>query len=416
MPHAISDEKKPAPTEFKPNKADQILPGTRARLEAAGIDLSTYPTWPDRPSDVKLAASVRARERKHVDPGARADKDKKALFSAAKEVKHLSANIGTEIVGLQLSQLSDQQKDELALLIAERTVVFFRDQDLTPQAQRDLGAYFGQVEVHPTAAQVPGLPGVSIIWSAHISTLRERGASLTLASSTGMSTDLTHEKAPPGITHLHLDEVPELGGDTYWASGWTAYDHLSPAFRKIVDGLKGVYRSAHSYPNPDDPSGPRVPIEREHPLVRTHPATGWKSLFVNRKYTLRIVGFDKPESDLLLNYLFDLYEKSLDAQIRFKWTPRTSALWDNRISCHAAVYDVRRSFLALRHPALDLLDADPPSPHARPQHEGKVPRHGTRVSSLAEVPYFDPASPSRREALGLDKPEDFAYRAPREAY
>ncbi|BGP41017.1 hypothetical protein JCM10449v2_004986 [Rhodotorula kratochvilovae] len=388
MPHAVADEKKPTPpTDFKPNKASVLPPGTRARLETAGIDLTAYPTWPERPSDVKLAAGVRAGVRVHHDPGARADKEKQALFSAAKEVKHLSANIGTEIVGLQLSQLTDQQKDELALLIAERTVVFFRDQDLSPQAQRDLGAYFGEVEVHPTAAQVPGLPGVSIIWD-ELSPEKPNYGFRSPFATQDWHTDLTHEKQPPGITHLHLDESPELGGDTYWASGYTAYDHLSPSFRHILDGLKAVYRSAHSYPNPEDPEGPRIPIEREHPLVRTHPATGWKSLFVNRKYTLRIVGFDKPESDLLLNYLFDLYEKSLDAQIRFKWTPRTSALWDNRVSIHAAVYD----------------------------HEGKVPRHGTRVSSLAEVPYFDPASPSRRAALGLDKPEDFEYRVKREAY
>ncbi|GAA5916080.1 hypothetical protein JCM8208_006352, partial [Rhodotorula glutinis] len=353
-----------------------------------------------KPTDIKLAASVRAAPREHRDPGLRADKDKRALFSAAKEVKHLTANIGTEIVGLQLSELTDQQKDELALLIAERTVVFFRDQDLSPPQQRDLGAYFGEVEVrpltlsspreeggradsgsqvHPSAPQVPGLPGVSIIWPDLAGDVSQFGFRNPYGTN-DWHTDLTHERQPPGITHLHLDELPDLGGDTYWASGYTVYDALSPSFRKIVDGLSAVYRSAHSYPDPSQPDEPRIPIERVHPLVRTHPVTGWKSLFVNRKFTLRIVGLDKPESDLILNYLFDLYEKRLDAQIRFKWTPRTSALWDNRVSIHAAVFDY-----------------DP---------QGQ-PRHGTRVSSLAEVPTFDPSSPSRREALGLDKPEDF---------
>ncbi|GAA5843317.1 hypothetical protein JCM9279_002059 [Rhodotorula babjevae] len=361
------------------NLAHKLPPSTRSRLLKAGIDLSSYPTWPQKPSDIKLAASVRAAPREHVDPGLRADKDKKALFAAAKEIKHLTSHIGTEIVGLQLSQLTDQQKDELALLIAERTVVFFRDQDLSPTQQRDLGAYFGEVEVHPSAPQVPGLPGVSIIWPDLAGDVSQFGFRNPFGTN-DWHTDLTHERQPPGITHLHLDELPNLGGDTYWASGYTIYDALSPSFRKIVDGLSAVYRSAHSYPDPSQPDGPRIPIERVHPLVRTHPVTGWKSLFVNRKFTLRIAGLDKPESDLILNYLFDLYEKRLDAQIRFKWTPRTSALWDNRVSIHAAVFDY-----------------DP---------QGQ-PRHGTRVSSLAEVPTFDPASPSRREALGLDKPEDF---------
>ncbi|GAA5922869.1 hypothetical protein JCM1841_003767 [Sporobolomyces salmonicolor] len=382
----------PSQSPVPVNLVKRLPPGTRERLDSAGINLSAYPTWPEKPSDIKLAASVRAGSRPHSDPGARADKSKKALFSAATKVINLSEHIGTEVVGLQLSQLTDQQKDELALLIAERTVVFFRDQDLTPQQQRDLGAYFGEVEVHPSAPQVPGLPGVSIIWDELAAEKKTFGFRNPYGTQ-DWHTDLTyvalvlpipaaHEKQPPGITHLHNDTVPEVGGDTYWASGYSAYDHLSPSFRQIIDGLKAVYRSAHSYPNLDDPEGPRIPIEREHPLVRVHPATGWKSLFVNRKFTLRIVGFEPAESKVLLNYLFDVYEKSLDSQIRFHWTPRTSALWDNRVSIHAAVYD----------------------------YEGKVPRHGTRVSSLAEVPYFDANAPSRRQALGLDKPEDFLPR------
>ncbi|GAA5835117.1 hypothetical protein JCM11251_000167 [Rhodosporidiobolus azoricus] len=384
MPHAIVTE-----VPAKPNYSHKLPPSTLDRLEKAGIDLSVYPAWPDRPSDVKLAASVRAGAREHVDPGARADKSKKALFAAAKEIRDLTTHIGTEVIGLQLSQLTDQQKDELALLIAERTVVVFRDQDITPQAQRDLGAYFGQVEVHPTAAQVPGLPGVSIIWDELDPSKAAGKLGFRHAFATqDWHTDLTHEKQPPGITHLHNDTVPPVGGDTYWASGYTAYDHLSPTFRQRLEGLKGIYRSAHAYPNPEDPEGPRVHIEREHPLIRTHPATGWKSLFVNRKYTTRIAGLEPAESQLILDYLFDVYEKSLDAQVRINWTPRQSVLWDNRISIHAAVYD----------------------------HEGKHPRHGTRVSSLAEVPFFDASAPSRREALGLDKPEDFDFNRKPTAY
>ncbi|EIN08818.1 alpha-ketoglutarate-dependent taurine dioxygenase [Punctularia strigosozonata HHB-11173 SS5] len=358
------------------NVADKLPPASRERLVKAGIDLTNYPEWPPKPKSLTLAAQVRDEERVHNERGKNADPEKKALLGAAKEVIHLSKHIGTEIVGLQLSQLTDQQKDELALLIAERTVVFFRDQDLSPQQQRDLGAYFGEIEVHPTAARVPGLPGVSIIWPE----LAKENISFRNPFGTqNWHTDLTHEKQPPGITHLHNDTIPSVGGDTYWASGYSAYDKLSPAFRAKIDGLQAVYRSAHSYKNPEDPDGPLVPIERVHPLVRTHPATGWKSLFVNRVFTLRIVGFEPAESKFILDYLFDVYERSLDIQVRFKWTPRTSALWDNRISIHAAVFD----------------------------YEGHEPRHGTRVSSLAEVPYFDPQSKSRREALGLDKPEDF---------
>ena len=194
---------------LQPELSSIIPPPTRARLEAAGIDLATYPHWPQRPTDLQIASSVRSSDRKHQDPGLRADKDKKALFGAAKEVINLSPHLGTEIVGLQLSQLSDTQRDELALLIAERTVVFFRDQDsLTPQAQRDLGAYFGDVEVHPSGPQVPGLPGITVIWDKLLGD-NKPGFRHPFGSQ-NWHTDLVHEKQPPGVTHLHNDSEPTL--------------------------------------------------------------------------------------------------------------------------------------------------------------------------------------------------------------
>lgn len=143
--------------------------------------------------------------------------------------------------------------------------------------------------------------------------------------------DLVHELQPAGITHLHNDTVPPTGGDTLWASGYSAYEKLSPEFRKIIDGRRAVYRSAHPYLDRDEPNAGPKHIERTHPLVRVHPATGWKALWVNRAMTDHIVGLDKAESDVILNYLYDVYEKNVDIQLRFKWTPGTSALWDNRL-------------------------------------------------------------------------------------
>jgi alpha-ketoglutarate-dependent taurine dioxygenase len=139
-----------------------------------------------------------------------------------------------------------------------------------------------------------------------------------------------HERQPAGITHLHNDTVPKVGGDTLWASGYSAYEKLSPEFRKIIDGRYAIYRSAHAYLDRDDPNaGPKY-IERSHPLVRVHPVTGWKSLFVNRAMTKRIVGLDDGESDAILQYLYKVYESNVDIQVRFNWTPGSSALWDNR--------------------------------------------------------------------------------------
>lgn len=378
-----------------------ILPApTRRRFEKAGIDISKgYPVIPpskDIPKFVDEAFAIRNEEYPYIERAKNADPKKEALFSAATEVKHLSKHIGTEIVGLQLADLTDKQKDELALLVAERVVVFFRDQDLSPQKQLELGKYWGQVERHPQAPHVP-LPedynsgdseddlskgtGISTIWRRFFNEYYGFGKSFRQrAGKQQWHTDLVHEKQPAAITHLHLDTIPSTDGDTVWSSGYGAYDKLSPALQQFLDGKTAIYFSAHQYLDRENPlKGPRH-IEREHPLVRTHPATGWKSLFVNRSMTSRIVGLEPEESKLILEYLFDVYEKNLDIQVRFHWQPTkegfgTSAIWDNRISQHYAInYDI-------------LEESDN--------------RHGTRVTSLGEIPYFDPESKSQREALGL---------------
>lgn len=122
---------------------------TLARLKKGGVDLSNgYPYRPSRPLYLQDVLKIRSEPWEHKDAGARADKSKSALLSAASRVTDLTTHIGTEIEGLQLKDLTDQQKDELALLIAERSVVFFRDQDISPHQQLELGKYYGVPEVH----------------------------------------------------------------------------------------------------------------------------------------------------------------------------------------------------------------------------------------------------------------------------
>ncbi|KAI1113759.1 alpha-ketoglutarate-dependent sulfonate dioxygenase [Nemania sp. NC0429] len=358
----------------EPIKDTLPLPETAVyRLKKGAVDLSNgYPYRPLRPLYLQDVLEIRSKPWAHDDAGARADKSKSALLSAATKVTDLTTHIGTEIEGLQLKDLTDQQKDELALLIAERSVVFFRNQDISPQQQLDLGRYYGVPEVHPQVAQVPGHIGVTVIWPDLQAT--ERSADFrNPGGASRWHSDLVHELQPAGITHLHNDTVPPNGGDTLWASGYAAYEKLSPGFRRLIDGKQAVYISAHAYLDRDDPHAGPKHVERVHPLVRVHPATGWKALWVNRAMTDRIVGLDRAESDVILNYLYDVYESNVDIQVRFKWTPGTSALWDNRITIHNASWD----------------------------YGGRHPRHGTRVTSLAEKPYFDPDAPTRREALGL---------------
>lgn len=372
----------------------QVPKSTSARFARAGIDISQgYPAIPNSeeiPKFVDEAYAIRDEEYPYVERGLKADPKKQALFGAAKEVNDLTKHIGTEIVGLQLADLTDKQKDELALLVAERVVVFFRDQDLTPQNQLALGEYWGQVERHPQAPFVPlpgkdgeeykGSSGVSIIWRKFFNNHFgfDKGFK-NRAVTAQWHTDLVHEKQPAGLTHLHLDAIPKTGGDTAWASGYAAYDKLSPALQKFLDGKTAIYRSAHAYLDRENPLKGPIYVEREHPIIRTHPATGWKSLFVNRSMTVRIVGLLPEESKLILEYLYGVFEKNLDIQVRWHWQPTeeglgTSAIWDNRVSQHNAIGDY------------DVDDDD---------------RHGTRVTALAEVPFFDENSKSQREALGL---------------
>ena len=188
----------------------ELPPETRKRLVKAGVDLSQgYPYRPARPLFLDDAHRIRGEPWEHVERGANADKSKKALFSAATSVVDLTRHIGTEITGLQLKDLTNQQRDELALLIAERSVVFLRDQDITPQQQKSLGEYYGKIEVHPQVPQVPGVEGVTVIWPALQAT--EKAASFrNPGGASRWHTDLVHELQPAGITHLHNVRVSIL--------------------------------------------------------------------------------------------------------------------------------------------------------------------------------------------------------------
>ncbi|EMG50476.1 Alpha-ketoglutarate-dependent sulfonate dioxygenase, putative, partial [Candida maltosa Xu316] len=214
-PIGHSKNKNGVVTGFDPKWGERLPPTTKERFAKYGIDISQgYPYVPVNekvPKFVDEVYAIRNEEYPFIERGKNADPEKKSLFDAATDVIHLTPYIGTEIVGLQLSELTDQQKDELALLIAERVVVFFKDQDLSPQKQLELGHYWGQVEVHPQAARVgPDYDGLTVIWQEQ---QRERwGIPLTFKhSKLGNSqwhSDLVHEKQTAGITHLHLDAIP----------------------------------------------------------------------------------------------------------------------------------------------------------------------------------------------------------------
>ncbi|KAL0075582.1 hypothetical protein J3Q64DRAFT_1667001 [Phycomyces blakesleeanus] len=308
----------------------------------------------------------------HKDVGHRADPTKASLYKNAEKIFDVTPNIGTEIHGLQLSKLTNQQKDDLALLIAERGVVFFRNQDINYQQGKELGKHYGPLHIHLTEGHVPNEPEVFPIFYDK-SVEAQKRSELFRDASAGWHSDVSYELQPPGFTFLKIDTLPAVGGDTYWSSNYAAYDKLSPALQKFLEGLEvvhsgkeqGLNAKARGY------TQRRQDIEHTHPLIRTHPVTGWKGLFVQPVFARRIVGLSKRESDTILNLLYSHIYGGHDFQVRFKWTEDTIAVWDNRVTAHCAVFD--------------YINIDR--------------RHGWRITTQAERPYFDPKSKSRSEEL-----------------
>ncbi|KZT35795.1 TauD-domain-containing protein [Sistotremastrum suecicum HHB10207 ss-3] len=273
------------------------------------------------------------------DRGHHADPEKKALLSAATKIIHLTPSIGTELHGIDLRQLSSQQKDELALLIAERGVVFFRDQAINIHEQLELGRHFGPLHKHATTPvpKEPGLQEVHVVYTDGT----KRPDSSAYTRSDLWHSDVTYEVQPPSTTSLKLYTAPDVGGDTHWTSGYAVYSSLSPFFQKYLEGLTAIH-SAVAQAEGARAAGTHVrrqEIETIHPIVRVHPVTGWKSVYVNPGFTRRIIGIPKAESDAVLAFLFRQITENLDFQVRFRWEKNSVAIWDNRVTTHAATFD-----------------------------------------------------------------------------
>ncbi|RAH43731.1 TauD/TfdA dioxygenase family protein [Aspergillus brunneoviolaceus CBS 621.78] len=280
----------------------------------------------------------------HYDHGKDADLSFSDLLPKDKaQVDDLTPTIGSEVRGVQLSQLTKEGKDQLARFVAQRKVVAFRDQDfahLPIDEALEWGGYFGRHHIHQTSGAPKGYPEIHLV---------HRGADDTsgadfLATHTNSITwhsDVTFEKQPPGTTFLYLLDGPSTGGDTLFADMAQAYRRLSPEFRKRLHGLKAVHSGIEQVNNSLNKGGiaRRDPITSEHPIVRTHPVTGEKALFVNPQFTRYIVGYKKEESEFLLKFLYDHIALSADIQTRVRWRPGTVVVWDNRVAAHSALFD-----------------------------------------------------------------------------
>ncbi|KAF8659949.1 hypothetical protein AX16_001685 [Volvariella volvacea WC 439] len=278
------------------------------------------------------------------DPGLRANPAKPNLLTANAKLRNLSPFLGTEIHGVQLSQLTKEALDELALLAAERKVLVFRDQDwkdIGPERQIEIARHFGPIQKHPTSGNVKGYPEFHVVYrDANHDRFREYLGG-DRATHTSWHSDVSYEKQTPGTTFFWILDQPETGGDTLFLSQVEAYNRLSPEFQKRLEGLRAVHSAVYQAEFSRQRGGPvrREPIETEHPLVRVHPVTGEKALYVNQGFTRRIVGFKNEESEYLLKFLFDHISKGADFQIRASYEPGTVVIWDNRVTAHSAIVD-----------------------------------------------------------------------------
>ncbi|GAA6034591.1 hypothetical protein JCM8097_005412 [Rhodosporidiobolus ruineniae] len=315
----------------------------------------------------------------------------------------LTPVIGTQFDNVDLSKLIEEGDAEvfreLAILIHRRNVVFFRSQsralsniELKTLASRlslralypnhpNVGE-FGALHIHPTEKHGED-DEISPITAVALKRSRKEGSAL---ASRGWHTDITFEPVPSDIAILNVWEIPPSGGgDTLWASAYEAYDRLTPAYQKFVEGLTAVHSGAHFHKVAErrgiplhtgvrgHPLNAGPELEAVHPVVRVNPVTGWKGLFVNPVFTRRIVELNQDESETVLKYLFSLFTENHDLAVRFKWDKNAVALWSNTSSLHNVTLD----------------------------YDG-TNRTGHRAVSLGERPYFDAAQGrSRRADLGL---------------
>ncbi len=247
-------------------------------------------------------------------------------------IDKLTPIIGGEIAGVDLSKpLGNRTLDELHRALAENLVIFFRDQHLTEDQHLAFGRLFGDLHIHPAAPSAPGKPELMIIHADKDS---------PRANGEGWHSDVSCDVEPPMGSILYIRKCPPHGGDTLFASMYAAYDTLSDRMKTYLDGLTAEHSGEHyrgqyaNYGVADKPEYPRA----EHPVVRTHPVTRRKALYVNQGFTRRILGIPIDESEAILNYLYEHMANPL-FQCRFRWQENSIAFWDNRCVQHHAMWD-----------------------------------------------------------------------------
>ena len=255
------------------------------------------------------------------------------LRPPALALRPLSAALGAEIIGIDLRQeIGDDVLAQIRDAWHQNLVILLRDQKLSEEEQVRFAAKFGAPAQIHTKQFVRNHPTVMLV-----SNVREDGKPIGALPDGEMHfhTDQCHQERPAKASMLYALEVPSMGGNTLFANGYRAYETLPPEIKRRIEGRKAV--NAYDYDTAATKRGtrlaPSVP-SYAHPVVRTHPATGRKALYVNRLMTVRIEGLPVQESDELLAILFDHQERR-EFIYEHVWRPGDLLIWDNRCTLHA---------------------------------------------------------------------------------
>ena len=258
---------------------------------------------------------------------------------SALEVGPISGALGAEVSGVDLGRLDDAGVAGVRRALLDHGVIFFRNQSFDAEQHKALARRFGDIFVHPNYAGTQADPEVVMI-------RREPGDTKIVGED--WHTDTTMMAEPPMGAILYAIETPPYGGDTLFSSQTLAYDALSDGMKRLVGGLRAVHTDRlvagpaarmnerrSTKVREDDAWRETVNV---HPVVRTHPETGRKCLFVNRSYTVAFEGMTEEESAPLLNYLMEHGHRP-EFTCRFRWTDGAVAFWDNRCVKHLAIKD-----------------------------------------------------------------------------
>ena len=254
------------------------------------------------------------------------------------DLRPLSGALGAEVSGVDLNELGPEAVAALRRAFVEHHVLVFRDQDLSPEAQIAFGRHFGELDTHPFVE-------MNAEHGEILDVVTEPDDFLNFGG--GWHTDLTFLDEPDLGSILYAVEVPEAGGDTLFANQHQAYDALSDTLRGILDGLQAVHSAAPQYGEGGTSTLSKSMETKDaelayktvvHPVIRTHPESGRKALYVNGAFTTDIVGMHRNESRHLLQFLLK-HASHERFTCRVRWEPGTLAMWDNRSVQHYALHD-----------------------------------------------------------------------------